>query len=209
MLEDIPAIPRQGAVFRLANPGNASEAILEMGLDAEGISEMLSLLRERRLAGDPEDLLDGPFADKPFYKPQRTRFSDGSVRVFYSALEAETAEYEIEYWHMKPLVDGQDAPLRVYYHLFQCNFAGEVKDLRPLVGKWPFLIADNGYDQCNELGAEAAKTDLGGLLSQSARRPKGTTSPVFLRGCLSGPVFLDYRIFDYDSGTKKISVLSP
>ncbi len=209
MLEDVAKVPRQGHIFRFVNQKKHVETLREMGLDTEAISEVVSLLEEHGLTDDPTEVLDGPFAHKPLLKPRQTRFSDGTVRVFYSALEPETAEREQEHRFLKLLLDDQPTPLRAVYRCVQCTFTGEVKDLRPWVDRWSFLIADGGYEQCNLLGAEAAESGLGGLLSQSARRLEGTTSPVFSRRCLSGVEFQGYRVFDYDPGTRTVKISSP
>jgi hypothetical protein len=206
MLEDIVATPYQGSVFRYVNREQHIELLRKLGFDPQGISEIVALLQECGITDDPSDVLDGPFAYKPLLKSERTRFSDGTVRVFYSALEPETAKREQQHWHMKPLLQGGEAPLRMYYRCVQCTFSGDVKDLRPMVGKWPFLVDDDGYDQCNQLGVEAARSGLGGLLSRSARRPEGTTSPIFSRPCLSDVEFQAYSMFEYDPSTKAVTV---
>lgn len=205
MLEDIPATVHQGLIFRLVNQAQHVKVLTEMGLQVEDISEMVALLRERGVSDEPVRFLDGPFELKPFYSGEPTRFSDGSVRVFYSALDADTTEREIRYWYLKPLATGQ-ARLTVYYRQLRCSFEGRVKDLRPRVGEWPFLVADDGYPQCNQIGAEANASGIGGLLSQSARHAPGTTLPVFARGCLSAPELQEYRALHYDPANGSVTV---
>lgn len=206
MLEDIAATPWRGTVFRLVNQAEYVKALQEMGIDVQGISEVVSLLQERGLKDDPADILDGPFAFKPNLKPYQTRFSDGTVRVFYSSLDSETAEREQAHWYKRLILQGQQRPIKMYFRCVECTFDGDIKDLRPKVGNWPFLIADDGYNECNRLGAEANASGLGGLLSQSARRPEGTTSPVFSRPCLSGVEFREYRAFDFDPAAQVVTI---
>lgn len=206
MLENVPITPHQGPVFRFANQARHVKVLTDMGLDSDDVGEMVSLLQDRGMTDDPTRILDGPFEAKPFLNPVQTRFSDGNLRVFYSALEAETAEREVRYWYMKPLLAGQREPLTVYYRRIRCSFHGDVKDLRPRVGLWPFLIADDGYPQCNQIGGEAAASGLGGLLSQSARHAPGTTLPVFARACLSNVELQEYRAFQYDPDTGNLVV---
>ena len=69
-----------------------------MGLDAEDVDEILEFLGERRGWANGQRLLDASFAPKPQLEARKiaaTRFSDGSIRVFYSSLEPETAELEV------------------------------------------------------------------------------------------------------------------
>jgi hypothetical protein len=179
-----------------------------MGLSGADIAETVGLLRERGLMENEAEVLDGPFAHKPQLQPVQTRFSDGTIRVFYSALEVATAERESAYWYMKPLLQGEQ-PVRLFYRYFRCSFNGDVKDLRPLVGEHPYLIADTGYAACNAIGAEAFAAGLGGLLSRSARRPEGTTSSVFRRQCLSDVQFQGWRVFTYDPETQITTISSP
>ncbi len=205
MLEGIATIRHQSPTLRLVNQARHVKVLTDMGLDIEQVDEMLTLLRDRGIRDDPSEIIEGPFASKPLLNPRQTRFSDGNLRVFYSALEVETAEMEIRHWYLKPLLDGV-TPVRVFYRLAQCEFAGEVKDLRPIVGDWPFLIADDGYNQCNRVGAEAAGSGLAGLLSQSAQRPEGTTLPVFAMHSLSNAELHGYRMFSYDPVTGDVTV---
>jgi hypothetical protein len=168
-----------------------------MGVDGAGIDEMLSLLRGRGVVSTPEQILDGPFAPKRFLA-SRTRFSDGRIRIYYSALDYETAEAEVYHWTVRPLLQGMANRRPVFYQRAACQFEGVIKDLRPKLQDWPFLVANLGYDDCNRIGAEAEALDLGGLLSQSARRPQGTTLPVFRRDCLSKPRVEGVKVFIYD-----------
>lgn len=201
MLEGMPAQQFETETFRYASlPKDARDLLLEMRLDPDGVNEMIDLLHDRGMLFGPEQILDGPFTPKPLLhgKPYQTRFSDGSIRVYYSALDHETAEAEMYYWTIKPLLEG---PPRVWTVLFQCaacRFSGQVKDLRPKIAEWPFLTADKGYDVCNQVAAEAKAAGLDGLLSQSARRQEGTTLPVFKRECLSDARLEGERIFMYD-----------
>lgn len=207
MLEEIQATDHDSPTFRLVAQVRHVERLRSLGLDADEIEEMIDLLRDRELTDDVSDILDGPFADKPFNKSSQTRFSDGTLRVFYSALEPETAEREIRHWYLKPILEGQVRPVRVFYRLAKCSFGGQVKDLRPKVAEWPFLIADGGYPECNAIGAEAAGAGLAGLLSQSARRPEGTTLPIFLRESLRNSIeFYGYRSFFFDPATGAVTI---
>ena len=69
-----------------------------------------------------EDLLDEPFRLRKQFREQ-TRFSDGSFRVFYSSLDAQTAEAEARHWFMRYM--GKPGGSRtMHYHQFSCTFEG-------------------------------------------------------------------------------------
>jgi len=201
MLEGIPAQEFESETFRYASlPKDARDLLLGMRLDPDGVNEMIDLLRDREMLFGPEQILDGPFSPKPLLhgKPHQTRFSDGSIRVYYSALDYQTAEAEMYYWTIKPLLEGTPRAWTVLFQRAACRFTGLVKDLRPKAAEWSFLTADDGYEVCNQVATEANSARLDGLLSQSARRPEGTTLPVFKRECLSDARLDGERTFMYD-----------
>ena len=68
---------------------------------------------------------------------------------------------------------------------FACDFDGCVKDLRPKKDEWPQLTYDTDYRFCNELGSEAVRTGLDGLMAPSVRQVEGTNIPVFERSAIS------------------------
>jgi hypothetical protein len=88
-------------VYRFAKVVDFSAMLGAMGFEAQDLDEILDFLGESRGPSDHEHLLDAPFAAKPQLAARKmvpTRFSDGSLRVFYSALELGTAESEVLYW---------------------------------------------------------------------------------------------------------------
>ena len=101
---------------------------------------MLDFLRDRHEEDSLESLLDKPFEAKPQINPQPTRFSDGTIRVFYSALEIATAEVEALEWYFR-LAFGNTREPRTYM-VFSCNYAGATKDLRPHIAILPCLVQD-------------------------------------------------------------------
>ena len=68
----------------------------ELGFDPGSGDELRELLAYSGYGAQFDELLDGPFQPKPRLR-SRTRFSDGSFPVFYSSLDAVTAEAEIGY----------------------------------------------------------------------------------------------------------------
>jgi hypothetical protein len=101
VIEDIPKEFFRSFTFRYASQEDSIKVFLEMDLQPEIIEEMLAFLRNRHGGNSLESLLDKPFEPKPQLTPQPTRFSDGTIRVFYSALEADTAEVEVQDWYLR------------------------------------------------------------------------------------------------------------
>ena len=173
-------------VFRLASDLSIEVFIGEEGYDSTSAAELMELVEPTATRDLERALLDAPFKPRPRLARagHSTRFSDGSFSVFYGALEADTAEAEIRYWHPKK----STRPRTVHYIRFVCDFSGQTKDLRPMRAKWPRLTHDSDYRFCNGLGAEAVKSDLDGLLAPSARKDAGTNLPVFRRRAIDRPV---------------------
>ncbi len=132
---------------------------------------------------DLKELLDAPFRLKRKELRRKTRFSDGSYTVFYSALELETAECECAYWFREAFLGSPEGDRVAYFERFSCWFTGEEKDLRVKKSVWPKLV-DDDYEFCNAIGRQAHKIGLDGLLAPSARRENGSTAPVFSRASI-------------------------
>ena len=186
LLASIKTHDFQAPIFRLARDWSLEHLIAEEGYDSTSAAELVELVGPTARGDLRRTFLDAPFKAKPrLAKAGRsTRFSDGSFSVFYAALEADTAEAEIRYWHPKK----STRPRTAYYTRFVCDFSGQTKDLRPMRTKWPELTHDSDYRFCNALGAEAKVSALDGLLTPSARRDTGTNLPVFQRQAIDSPV---------------------
>lgn len=190
MLESIPTRSVRVEVFRLASYRGDEEFLQEEGADTEKVSDMMKLLASTGATDSLEELCDDPFKPKRRLYGTRyakTRFSDGSFPVFYSSLDARTAEAEVRYWFPKRFAGQPTRRRTALYSRFTCDFHGSVKDLRPMQTEWQGLTHDGDYLFCNRLGAEAKTAGLDGLLAPSARRAGGTNVPVFTRRAISNP----------------------
>lgn len=201
MLETTPSRDTHRQVFRLAViPDDLRD---ELQMDAQGNDELQEILATVGYRTDLGELCDGPFRPKRRLRP-RTRFSDGSFPVFYSSLDSATAEAEIRYWF--PRVCGDPGvPRKAYYHRFSCTFRGTEKDLRSKAAEWPGLVDKTDYTFCNQLGAEATKSGLAGLVTPSARND-GANLPVFRRDAVSDPELLDIAAVTFDPNTGETTV---
>ena len=207
MLKSIPTEISHLKVFRLANQSSLSEFLQAQSIDEQGAHEIRMLLQALGMGDSPEELCDAPFRPKLRLRKSghRTRFSDGSFPVFYSSLDPETAEAEIQHWF--PIFVGRPTRRRTaYFSRFACDFNGTTKDLRSKKDKWPKLLHDSDYRFCNRLGAEAVQLGLDGLLTPSARRKSGTNLPVFTRKSISNPGESVLLAITYDPATENVSL---
>ncbi len=203
MLEEIPSQSSVRQVFRLASIPSDRELLAKLELDAQGTAELRELLSSRPQHTDLKELCDAPFRPRPRLL-ERTRFSDGSFPVFYSSLNKATAKAEMRYW--LPRYCGRPTrPRPAFYQQFSCTFGGIEKDLRPKIGEWPHLVHEHDYSFCNQLGAEAVKLKIDGLLTPSARHD-GSNLPIFRRGAISHPALDDVVAMTYDPETGDVAV---
>ena len=176
----------------------------ELQLGPQGSEELRKLLADSGHSVDIDELCDAPFRTKRRLR-NRTRFSDGTFPVFYTSLDAETAEAEVRHW--LPRFIGKPRNSRTaYYQRFSCKFDGFEKDLRPKIEAWPDLVHDSDYSFCNQLGAEARSLQIDGLVTWSARH-EGTNLPVFRRQAVSNPELEGVVAMTYHPDTGEVSVV--
>ena len=186
MLDSVPSERNRRIVFRLVRVSvNDDQFLDELNLTARAREELVSLLPEAVFQDPVEELLDAPF--RPTTRLRRkTRFSDGSYPVFYSALAAETAKAEIAYWFRTQYAGKPQRSRSAYYQGFCCIFEGLEKDLRSMVLDCPDLVHHSDYSFCNRLGVEARDRGIDGLVVPSARHD-GANMPIFQRRAVRDP----------------------
>ena len=192
-------------VFRLASIPSEDGFLEELALDSQGRDELRNLLASSGHGMGLDNLCDGPFRLKRRFR-RRTRFSDGSFPVFYSALDPATVEAEVCHW--LPYYIGRPRTRRTAHYLrFSCTFEGLEKDLRPKIAEWPDIVHKSDYTFCNQLGAEAKRSGLDGLVTPSARCD-GTNLPIFARAAISKPNWHDLVAITYDPDTDAVAIAS-
>lgn len=203
MLEELPSQECRRQVFRFATIPMTEELISEVGIDPRGEDELREFLADHGYRPRNDELLDGPFRQKRRLR-EPTRFSDGSFPVFYSSLDAATAEAEVQH---RFLIHGGEpqTPRSWYFQQFSCTFDGVEIDLRPKLQEWPDLVHDSNYSFCNKVGAEAKRSDIDGLVTRSARC-EGENLPVFTRRAVRAPELGSIVIMTYDPNTGNVSV---
>jgi len=176
----------------------------ELKLDSVGLGELQTFLGRKTNIGNTDDLLDAPFQKKVKFR-RATRFSDGSFPVFYSSLDSDTAQAEMKYWLPKYIGQAKK-PRKVYYRQFSCRFDGQEKDIRTKVKDLPDLTSDDDYTFCNQVGAEANKLKLDGIVTVSVRRKGGDNLPVFCRSAIGHAELEDLLIMTFDPESNQIVV---
>jgi hypothetical protein len=209
ILEGIRISQADHRVFRFANVIDFEDMLSAMGVNAQDTDEILDFLGETRDASDEKRLLDAPFAPKPQLEARTitpTRFSDGSVRVFYSSLEERTAEREVAHWYAGAAL-GSSRRI-AYYRRLRCRFRGAAVGLRAKVSDWPFLVDDgeDDYSRCQALAREGVELNVAAFLTRSPRRASGTNVPVFQRQALSEPEVLGAAALSYRPSTGEVMV---
>lgn len=180
MLDQLPTEDLSTYLVRLASRRDVKEFFEDQKLDESSIDEIMQFLKSLGVATGIENVVDRMFAPKRRLAKvkYRTRFSDGTFPVLYGAIEAQTAEAEVEHWFRKHV--GTHARTAFYVRI-RYRFSGKVKDLRPKKTAWPALTNEKDYRFCNDLGADAVAAGLDGLLAPSARNDGGTNLPAFVR----------------------------
>ena len=209
MLEKLPSQRNQRKIFRLASISlddeeEFKEFASQLQLDDQGIDELRVFLGRNAKNQNFEELLDAPFRTKRKYK-EPTRFSDGTFPVFYSALDAVTAEAEMKYRLPKYISQSKNTRT-VYYRQFSCIFDGGEMDLRSKISDWPDLMHDNDYTFCNQIGAEAKNLNLDGIVTVSVRRNKGANLPIFSRSAVRNPEPEVVLAMTYDPNNEEVTI---
>lgn len=112
-----------------------------------------------------------------------SRFGDGTIGIYYSALDERTCKKELGF-HLCAEISDTDPRS---YSLIECSYEGTTRDLRGLEKKYPDLVSltREGYPFCQEIGKQADAEGIDGYFTVSARHNEGTCVPVFERTALS------------------------
>jgi hypothetical protein len=193
VLEEYQRGRQDEAVLKLASfpKSGIEDILLSRGLDPNNIGDAKAILALVGAPFTPTDAVAYSFTQQgapPTFG--RGRFGDGSLPVFYSALEKETCEEELRH----RLRDAKTAvPLDRYFQFIACDFSGVVLDLYGHEGEHPELVSktEDGYPFCRALAVTARSEAIDALHTPSARKAGGICTPVFSRPTLSNPRFVD------------------
>lgn len=153
--------------------------------DPRQIEEIWDLLDEVKTVRTLDDFVASAFTPKKW----KSRFTDGSFGVYYSALDIETAKIEAHDNFRKYAMDGATASRAAYYRCMSCRYEGATIDLTAQVDAMPFLVEKSGYDRCTALAKEARASGIDGFVAPSAARfrrtEQGTCLPIFSKAAVS------------------------
>ena len=209
MLEDCSVERRQDVVIRIASvlPETARTIFLKRGVHIANVQSIVSALEVGRTPLTAKEVVDKTFRPR---EDRRTpfsvgRFGDGTMGVYYSALDEVTCERELGFHLESNLVELKDAGFSYPRRdsAIECHYSGATADLRWKETTHSYLVSKTsaGYPSCQRLAREAVQKGLHGFLTRSARHAGGTCVPVFARSALTNPdVRYDLAAMATDSG---------
>ena len=139
MLETCEFQKKKETVYRLAcliPYKSIQNRLTELGLSATpvNVDKISNLLNRLSVPLTTEEVIDDAFQPKtsevtPF---PEFRFSDGTIGVYYSAIEVTTCKREIEYHLRIQIAENGSEEIKYTrkYQLIKCNYSGATVDLR-------------------------------------------------------------------------------
>ncbi len=145
-----------------------------------------------------------PFASD---KTVASRYGDGSLRVWYGALEEDTSVAET-CWHALQQVkgiEGVDRPVTRYRAMYRIRARGLFLELRGKEREHPELL-DEDYAATQGIAKHAAGQGLQGLLYPAARWPDGSCLAAFKPEPLSDPQLIYYLTYRIDPVADAVTI---
>lgn len=162
--------------YRLAvTPKEAEASLLEMGVDPSDLDASRRYFGA--LAVSLDSHLDFIFTKHGQLGRSRTRFTDGSIPVLYTAMASETAQAEMLHWLPK---DGAE----FVFQLIAIDFCGRYKNLLQLEVMPAHLTGepeDGAYEACLAVTLAATSERLDAFQTPSARHLSGICFPILTR----------------------------
>ena len=136
-----------------------------------------------------------------------SRYGDGTVRVWYGALEETTSIAETCWHQLQQLtaIEGIDTPVTRYRAMYQVHARGLFLELRGKEHEHPELL-DDDYAATQAIAKHAAAQGLPGLLYPSARWPDGSCLAAFRAEPLTDPVLIYYLTYRIDPTAQTVAV---
>ena len=195
MLDDCVTEETHEIVLRLAStfPEPPPATLLRRGISPDNIAGIVSVLSDVHMPLAAEEIVGHAFFKRDDKTPPFpvSRFSDGSIGIYYSALEETTCQRELEYHLGSTLTEAQNNAFLYprFYSLIACSYSGITANLCGQENIHPELVSETkeGYPFCQQLGLQAIARDIDGFMTPSARNGGGTCIPVFKQSALSEP----------------------
>ena len=136
-----------------------------------------------------------------------SRYGDGTVRVWYGALEEDTALAETCWHQLQQLraIAGVAHPVTRYRAVYRVHARGLFLELRGKERQYPELL-DEDYGATQAIAKHAAAQGLAGLLYPAARWPAGSCLAAFRPDPLSDPVLLYYLTYRIDPVAQAVAI---
>lgn len=150
------------------------------------------------------EAIDYPFASD---RTVASRYGDGSIRVWYGALE-ETTSIAETCWHQLQQINaiaGVDKPVTRYRAMYRVRAHGLFLELRGKEGDHPELL-DDDYAATQAIAKHTARQGLPGLLYPSARWTDGSCLAAFRAEPLADPTLIYYLTYRIDPAAQTVAV---
>lgn len=194
-----------GPVFRNITSLRRSEDLFDDLVD-DAAGRDAALAADLRMRPDPPGVIERGLAYSqaiawPFASDSTvaSRYGDGTVRVWYGALEEDTALAETCWHQLRQLraIEGVVAPVIRYRAVYRVQAHGLFLELRGKERAHPELLEDD-YAATQAVGKHAAAQGLPGVLYPAARWPDGSCLAAFRADPLSDPTLLYYLTYRID-----------
>ena len=194
MLDECPETRESITVLRLASILGSKETfltiLLNRGISLEDAFETVSAV-SGKTSFSLEEVIGNVFQAREGKTPPfgKGRFGDGTIGVYYSAIEEDTCKEEVAFHLQKQVRDLNDDPNPRTFHLIECSYDGATRDLRGKELEYTDLTSETetGYPFCQNLAQTAIECGIDGFFAPSARNSGGTCVPIFRRKSLSDP----------------------
>jgi len=196
--------------YRLQQSNDIDELVATAGMDVDSKLEVASFMKEHGVVSH-DSIVPTFFENYLSRRKDQTRFSDGTIPVFYTALELDTAREEVKYHCLEYALTVLKSGNKIYYDELICDFSGSIYDFMPHLASMPYLTEDPspGYASCNLIGAQIAARGIDAVVTPSARNaPGGRCLPIFSQSSVKVAGSAGFCVFTYDNASNSINTSS-
>lgn len=203
-----------GSVFRNIASLRVSENLFDDLLDDAGATGAAMAADMAVKGGIPTGIIHrglhySQAIDYPFSADacMSSRYGDGSIAVWYGALEEDTAIHETCFHALRlELATGKDPrPVVRERAMYRVQANGLFVDLRGKQSEHPELVGDD-YAATQAIGKRAANQGMPGLIYPSARREDGECLAAFRADVLSDPALVYYLTYTIDPSAHTVRI---
>ncbi len=202
-----------GSVYRNIVSLRSTEHLFD-DLIADAAGQNAAIAAEMRMKPGAPGVIDRGFEYSqaiayPFASDNTvaSRYGDGSLRVWYGAMEEDTSVAETCWHQLQQLraIEGVDRPVVRYRAMYRVRARGLFLELRGKQGEHPELL-DEDYGATQGIAKHAAGQGLQGLLYPAARWPDGSCLAAFKPEPLSDPQLIYYLTYRIDAVADTVTI---